>query len=212
MSASNEYYRAAMQHLEECEAITGSSNLYDRVRIEIKAVTGGDTQLAEFYAQQVAGWSKDKNPYRIDLLLMKCAELDIEPTPTIKQLAAKVAASRFTDSPAGTPAKLIKDSAKHQLFIVMLNLIYAGASIGEAASKAAAWGESEWKFKPYKASTLQKDYEDAYKKRNEHGQTYEDDYFNNWDEFKTECAKKYWKEMREKMPQAGYELEGTRRR
>lgn len=212
---------ARLEHLEKISANLGMSDkaLEDvqRVRLEVSFVTAGNSTLANFCAQHVHEWYVDatspKNPYHLDIVFTACAQHGVEPTPTIIRIMAEIAIARMSGDLSGTADKLLKANIRGQLFLIMLNLIHAGDTKKDAASKAAEWANRKFPDqKLYKASSLEKAYEKAFRTLSYDGQTQEQMYFESWDKWKTEEAKIFWQQARQNMPLAGPELTGARHR
>lgn len=212
---------AQLERLEKISANLGRNNkaLEDaqRVQLEVSFVTAGNSALADFCAQHVYQWYVDinspKNPYHLDMVFAACAEHGVEPTPTIIRIMAEIAIARMNGDLSGTADKLLKTNIRGQLFRIMLNLIHAGDTKKDAASKAAEWASRKFPDqKLYKASSLEKAYEKAFRTPDYSGQTQEQMYFESWDKWKTEEAKTFWQQARENMPLAGSELTGARHR
>lgn len=186
----------------------------ERVAIELRHVTksSSGSAIANHCAQHVYEWFKDKNPHHIDMVMMTCSDNGIEPTPTIIKLAAKVATSRVTSELSGTSDRIIKENVKGQVFRLMLNLIHTGATLSEAADKAAQWRRDNYpNIKDFKASSLNKEYTKHFRKADQSGETQEEYYFKRWDKYKTEATKDEWERIRKGLPLAEDDLLGTRR-
>lgn len=212
---------AQLERLEKISAGLGRRNkaLEDaqRVRLEVSFVTAGNSTLANFCAQHVYEWYVDiksrKNPYHLDMVFAACDEHGVEPTPTIIRIMAEIAIARLRGDLSGTADKLFKANIRGQLFRIMLNLIHAGDTKKDAASKAAEWANQKFPDqKLYKASSLEKAYEKAFRTAKNNGQTQEEMYFESWDKWQTEATKELWQKARKSMPLAGPELTGARHR
>lgn len=221
LDVSDPWFSERMAELERVEGISATiSDSYkrysdaERVKLELSMLEVGNPLLSNFCAHHVYEWQKDKNPHHIDLVFFVCAEQGIEPTPTLIKIMCKVAKSRMFDSPAGTPDKLLRANIENQILRIMLNLVHAGDTLQNAASKAAEWAREQFPArKPLKASTISKYYEGAFRKPIDRtGKTQEEMYFANWDKWKTEEASQFWLRASETMPLADSELTGVRRR
>ncbi|RBP69597.1 hypothetical protein [Marinobacter nauticus] len=221
LDLNNQYYQARVSQLDKLKAIAERHNLpqrpglddAERVMVEITAASGGNSILANFCADHVLKWYSDKNPHRIDLAFSTCLDYDVEPTPTLIKLMAKVATARLNGELSGTPDRLMKENIKGQAFRIILNLVHAGDTLQSATSKAAKWCRDNYPDqKTPKASSLSKDYEKAFRKPDGSGQTQEQRYFASWDKWKTDEAKAFWGNAKDNMPLADSELTGARRR
>lgn len=222
LDVSTDYFQKRLAEQKRLDEISESLGSYDRkthvperVRLELKSATADYDLLGmvNFCTQHVYEWFIDRNPYHIDLVIMVCADHGIEPTPTIVQLAAEVARSRFHNSPSGTPDSLLKEHAKRQAFTLMMNLIYNGASLKEAARKAAQWRRDTYPdLKSGKASSLDKEYSALFRQRGYEGLTTEQRHFQLWDEHLPHDWREYWKRVRTLLPLADDDLTGVRHR
>jgi hypothetical protein len=181
-----------------------------RVREEVGQLS--TPEIARSCSEHIFQWFKDKNPYRIDAVLVICADNGIEPTPSIIKLATKVAGSRMFGAPSGSAKKLVKESIKSQVFKLMLNLIHHGETIESAADKAAQWKRDSFpEVKDFKASSLQKEYSAKYRTKDNEGETLEEFYFSRWDKHQTNQQKTQWLKIRQCLALADDDLIGTRR-
>lgn len=204
----------ALKHLEGISARLGTAKpalqTAQRVMYELKHIA--EPVLAMFCADHVYEWHQDKNPHHIDMVMMVCDENSIEPTPTIIKLAAKVAQARMTGDPAGKPDKLLKENIKRQVFRLMLNLIYAGETLKDAADKAAQWKRDNYPgTHDFKASTLDKEYTQRFRSVHPDGMTAEEFYFKAWDRYSTELTTLHWAKIKNALPFADDDLLGVRR-
>lgn len=222
LDVSTEYFQQRLAEQQRLDEISKRLGMLDRklsisesVRIELQAATKDhyvSIVMANFCSQHVYEWFTDHNPHHIDLVMMVCADHGIEPTPTIIELAAEVARSRFNGTPSGTADNLLKEHAKRQAFTLMMNLIHNGASLNEAASKAAEWLRKTYpQFKPRKASSLNKEYTEIYRQPGYEGLTTEARNFQIWDEHSPADWREYWRKARSLLPLADSDLTGERR-
>lgn len=203
-----------LKHLEEISSRLGTEKpalqTGQRIMYELQHIA--DPILARFCAQHVYEWYADSNPHHIDIVMMICDENGIEPTPTIIKLAAKVARSRMTGGPSGTAENLKKENIKRQVFTLMLNLIYAGELLKDAADKAAQWKRDNYPYtQDYKASTLNKEYAQKYRRAGPDGLTTEKLYFEMWNRHGNELRKSEWQKIGSGLPLADEDLIGMRR-
>lgn len=220
LDLNGDYYCKAMEDFNRYREVVEKHGLAkphvltaERVMIEMNALTNGDTVLSNFCASHVLEWYKDKNPHHLDMVYSACIQGGFEPPPTVVSVMGKVTAARINGDPSGSPDKIIRNNFKGQALIVMLNLIYAGADLKEAASKAAHWHNTTFTdIAKRKASSLDKDYSKIYRQCGINGQTLEQEYFNNWDKNKTKEANAYWEKARATMPEADEETKGVRHR
>lgn len=219
LDTSNEAYKQTIKNHNACYAAMSKSaentilEKSERVQIEMQGITGGDIALATFFAIHVYDWYKTKNPYNIDLLFLTCNQMAIEPPPSLVSVMVEVAAARINGDLTGTPDKIIRKNQKQQVYRLMLNLIYSGASLSVAASKAAVWFKEEFpEQKPFKASSLNKDYAAEFRKKDSKGETMESFYFSRWDKYQTEEVRQQWQKDLESLPEADEELKGVRDR
>lgn len=204
----------ALEHLEGISARLGTAKpalqTARRVRYELGHIA--EPILAMFCADHVYEWHQDKNPHHIDMVMMVCDEHGIEPTPTIIKLAAKIARSRMTGDLSGTPEKLLEENIQGQVFRLMLNLIYAGETLANAAIKAAQWRREHYpNNKKYKASSLDKEYTKRFRSVGPDGMTAEEFHFKVWDRYSTELTKSHWATIKNALPFADDDLLGMRR-
>lgn len=215
LDVSSDYFQARLKEQAELERISGNLDnvrpdldAATRVQLELKSATARYEllPLVYFCAQHVYEWFIDKNPYHIDLVMMVCADHGIEPTPTIIKLASDVARSRMMGAPAGTPDKILKEHAKRQTFTLMMNLIFAGATLAEAADKAAQWWRNTYPdMDTGKASSLAKEYSRLYRPETE------EQHFSLWREHLPDDRRDYWQKVLEILPLADADLLGRRR-
>lgn len=151
-------------------------------------------------------WCKEKNPHCLDLLAMACEQFNFVPPPSVTKLLAEAATLRIDGYPSGTANKLLNENAKHQALRLMANLIYSGATLKTAASKAAQWHHDTFPdLKQQKASSLEVYYVKEYRKLG----------IEKW-LFEARDARPeindQWSSILNQLPLAKYELEGVRRR
>ena len=222
LDLSTEYFQQRLAEQKRLDEIGKRLGMFDRelsisarVRIELQSATKDyfvHVVLANFCAQHVYEWFTDRNPHHIDLVMMICADHGIEPTPTIIELAAEVARSRINGSPSGTAENLLKEHAKRQAFTLMMNLIFNGALLTEAADKAAQWLRDTYPdIKPRKASTLNKEYTELFRQPDYEGLTTEARHFRIWEAHLPADAREYWQKIRTLLPLADDDLIGSRR-
>lgn len=215
LDVSSDYFQARLREQAELERISAKVNhgrpdltAATRVQTELKSATEKYEllPLVYFCSQHVYEWFIDKNPHHIDLVMMVCADHGIEPTPTIIKLASDVARARMTGELSGTPDKILKEHAKRQTFTLMMNLIFAGATLAEAADKAAQWWRNTYPdMDTGKASSLAKDYSRLYRPETE------ERHFSLWREHLPDDRRDYWQKVRAILPLADAEILGVRR-
>lgn len=222
LDVSTEYFQQRLAEQKRLDEISKRLGMFDRklsiskrVRIELQSATEDyfvHVGMANFCSQHVYEWFIDRNPYHIDLVMMVCADHGIEPTPTIIELAAEQARSKFNGSPSGTAVDLLKEHAKRQTFTLMMNLIHNGASLKEASSKAAQWRRNTYPdMARLKASSLEKEYTKIYRQPGYEGLTTEARHFQIWDEHSPADWREYWRKARTLLPLADSDLTGERR-
>lgn len=203
-----------LKQLEEISARIGTANkatqTAERVLYEVGQIA--PPEVARNCGEHVFQWFTDKNPYRIDAVMVICNEQGIEPTPTIIKLATEVAKSRTFGQLAGRSDKLIKESIKSHVFKLMLNLIYHGESLKDAADKAAQWKRDNYPdIKDFKASSLEKEYSGKFRRKTKFGDKLEDFYFARWDKYQTAQQRAQWLRITNDLPIADEDLLGVRR-
>lgn len=177
------------------------------VSLEIEFVSDWESGLK--VANMAAKWVKHRNPYYLDLALTYCHQHDIPATPTLWRLLGKLAQSRINgEELPGTPDKILRENAKEQTLVEMVNMIYHGSTLVAAASKAAyRYAEIYPEMVPYKASTLQVEYVKRYRKTGVEAKMVK-----GWDALGVpEEKRQRWREIVRDLPEAGPHLKGERR-
>lgn len=190
-------------------------------------------ELARSCTGYVAQYIETGNFYFLDLALIACADKGIAPTPTLLRLLRVVAAKRLDGYAEGTAEKALAPMRKAHALYLMANLRFRGHSLKAAAIYAAGWyndtygcaraaTQGLWKFHTYKASTLEKEYEKAFKKDRteelkftafygEKGKDLESLLFDRWKRWEDENNEKLWVDVIKGLPQLSDEHLGKRR-
>lgn len=180
---------------------------YEYVKLEVQFTAGWDAGMA--VGNLAYRWMTERNPHYLDLAMTFCHQHSIPPTPTLWRLLGELAEMRINGAePLGNPEPIIKDYFKGDILTLMLNLIYHGATLEEAASKAAAqYVKRHPGVKPYKASTLQRDYVKKFRKTG-----MEAEYFDSWNKGDMPNDwREQWRKIRDLLPEADPDLKGERR-
>lgn len=151
-------------------------------------------------------WKETKNPHYVDAAICICAEEKVTPTESIVAEVGKVAMLRLKGSPAGTSDKVFKDGLLDKLLTLMMNLHVAGFDLPPAARKAQYWHQQVLGKRHYKASTLQKRYEDRV--QNTGYERFFKEHVSQWEHW----HKPTWTKIGEAMPMAPEHESGVRRR
>ena len=164
-------------------------------------------KIMGFYKQ----WTETRNPHYLDWIQLILIQCNATPSPMLCNIFAEGAALRLSGSVAGTPEKIIKDSAKAYAFRVMMNLIYAGSTLESASIKAAFQVQAIFKtVKPYKASGLEKAYVKEIRATG-----LETEHFEAWDQStalrEDEGSIAFWNDAKESWPECDDDLTGFRR-
>ncbi|MDR5900356.1 hypothetical protein QC823_15430 [Halomonas vilamensis] len=213
---------------------------YEYAKLEARHALGWDE--GDIVAGLIYRWLTVRNPYHIDLAVMYCHQHGLLPPPVLWRYVGEVATKRFNgDAPTGTPEKITREQIKTNALLLMANLICHGDTDEKAASKAAAhYAELYPSMKPYKASTLLKEYPKRWRKPYERSPfhpdelkkaadalgmevdlsnlptppaTMEEAHFQNWREqgFIPDEWREQWRQLRKQLPEADPDLTGERR-
>lgn len=138
--------------------------VYEMVLLELKQVIWPDLTVYGI-ANALADWIKTKNQTYLDLAISACDEVGISPTTTIQKQSAIAAKRRLAGEVIGSSKSVLNAKRKSSCYVLMIRLIYVGATTREAARKAQLWAKQRWpNERPPKASTLEKGYEVDIKK------------------------------------------------
>lgn len=199
-------------HLEELwvarEAAGVATSSSEKLQLALLGeieILGGDISLGFRIVEHVERWRAERNAAHIGYAITLCRYAGVPTPPTLKDEAVAVAIAQYEGrADAGSPAKFAKDEAKAWAFHIMAGLCAAGASIEEAASKAAALVARNVPAEAaYKASVLGKQYAAAWKVSGAE----------EW--LKTEVSNDPdilagWADLRASLPVADYDREGSR--
>lgn len=181
-----------------------SVKLWETVRDELGPKMPFPQMMA--VANLMRAWKDTKNPYYVDAAVSICSDCAVTPTPAILDAMATVARLRFDRAPAGTADKVKKEALHDKLLTLMMNLVVAGCELPLAARKAQHWQQKAYGVRHYKASTLQKHYEDRVK--NTGFEKFFKDYVGQWEHW----HKPTWTKIGDAMPEAPEHESGVRRR
>jgi hypothetical protein len=210
-----EYIRLRPQHdrLRRISDGLGTSKpdlqFFELVRLEVGMLL--EPMQALHFAKLAYHWRQKKNPYISDLIALGCRQYGILPPPSLQCVIDEAADLRFNADPAGTAESLLNDNAINQAYM-MMDLIYHGDTLAEAASKAAQWKRNAFKgLKQTKASVLQKYYVKNIVKTGR-----QDEYFSVWKRQEStgddDGRREGWLKARQSLPTADYDLQGVRNR
>lgn len=228
------------EKLEELTPERKARKEYAYAKLEARHALGWDE--GDIVANLIYRWLTERNPYDIDLAVMYCHQHGLMPPPVLWHYVGEVATKRFNgEAPAGTPEKITREQIKTNALLLIANLIFYGDTLEAAASKAAAhYAEQCPSIKPYKASTLQREYVKHWRKRYKPSlfhpdelkkaadalgmevdlsdmpappATMEEEHFQNWREqgFIPDEWREQWRQLREQLPEADPDLTGERR-
>ncbi|QSR35218.1 hypothetical protein CFI10_09450 [Marinobacterium iners] len=212
----NPDYVLHAERLAHCERVAEElgmadpdTQLYDRLSLELTFLA--PFEVAQIVVDYACKWRKTRNPHYVDYAVAVCFESGIQISPTLQQVISEVALARVNGALSGTPEKIMRESAKLYAFRVMANLIFAGCTLKAASKKAAFQVAGIYKMlKPFKASTLEKEYVDDMRKPG-----LESEYFSRWEkhteEREAEGSAQFWRDAAAKWPEVGSDLTGERR-
>ncbi len=103
----------------------------------------------------VARWIETGNPHYADDAVAYCDANDLPVSTVLRKVLAKAAEKRRN----GNATAAMREGVKAEAFRIMANLIIHGASVPQAASKAARLINTSQGFAIRKASSLEKQYE-----------------------------------------------------
>lgn len=171
MSENNPSFEQQKAQLEREWAIADSIDLpvpdymkvYEMVLLELKQVIWSDLTVYGI-ASALADWKKTRNQTYLDLAIIGCEEAGISPTETIQKESALAAKRRLEGGVAESPIKILNAKRNHACYMLMMRLIYVGATLAEASRKAQWWAKKKWPDdRLCKASTLERGYTDNIK-------------------------------------------------
>lgn len=221
-------FQEAMEQLTELYQINNPDGfdsdpryICQKIQIEVGHLTherGFDSHCANQVYDYYTGKARSKNnALIIKYIQVLFAERSLELTPTLLDIVEEVALREWSESTFDKPNFVEKKALKNEAYKIILNLIYAGDSLEDAASKAAYHISHNLcdGHEPYKASSLMRGYEEYFRKRKKDKfgnelPSQEDVYFGGWDKFQDQSDKDYWAKARETMPLASPELTGVR--
>ena len=197
-------------HSIEDECGSKSQQEKDREKAAVEARIEGGLDAQRTISELIRKWLTDRNPYSLDLALVYCYQNNMRIPPTLQRFIGELASKRVDgEQPAGTPDKILNQNAKHMTLTFMANLIFHGATLPEAASKAAAHHARKYPgLKHHKASTLHRYYE-AFRRDGEESRL-----FAAWerqDVRMPEGWRNQWQEIRDSTPESSEENKGERR-
>jgi hypothetical protein len=212
-------YLKQLRELENVWRISASIRTVDKdlqlselVRLELGFLVS-ELRHAIDISELAYKWSRERNPYLVDLIVIVCNRLGIEPPPSLLRVITEAATLRFNGDPAGTSAQIKKESALSHTYNLMLNLIYHGATLADAASKAADWKKNWYgHLRQTKASTLQKNYQRIFIDTNRQQARF--DIWNRHESIgaEDEGVREAWIKLAESLPKADADLTGVRNR
>ncbi len=152
----------------------------------------------------VQRWIETGTPSYLDDALIYCEINNLPVTSELRKHLASGASARI----GGKTTKALREGYKDKAFLLMVNLIFHGASLREASGKAAVWISSQNLGYTVKASSLEKDYPLKYRQ----GQpSLEEEFHNEW---RTNPQPEYdagWERIRKELPEPSDEERGERR-
>jgi len=211
-------YLSQLRELENVWRISASINAGNEalqrselVRLELGFLVS-ELRHAIDISELAYKWSRERNPYLVDLIVIKCKQLGIEPPPSLLKVITDASTLRYSGDPAGTVSQIERESALSHAYNLMLNLIYYGDTLADAASKAASWKKKHYKhLRPTKASTLQKNYQKNFIDTNEQQAR-----FDVWKRHESigadEGRREAWSKLADSLPKADAALTGIRNR
>lgn len=158
-----------------------------------------------FYARQ---WFSTKNPHYIDAAFVLCRDKGIAPPPTLTRLMFEVAAIRMGDGVRlGTPKRIRDDAVLGEALRITCGLHLTGLPLATATSKAARYIADIQLGKTYKASTLEREYADKFRR----GEPSLEAIMRNGWERMNEANRQEWARLGRELPDADDDLQGYRR-
>lgn len=205
-----------MNHIDEHEEYLAVRNGVGKALVERMEgpLTGDHVQAIDVASIQIAShisaWRLDRNPYHVDLFLTACRRFGIAPPSAASDAITEVAMLRIEDRlPPGSRSQVVRDIALERAYMLMMNLKFHGATMPEAASKAARWLNDYYpglKPTPYKASGMQRQYEKGWGKAG-----HEKTLARLWKLEPSEQARQFWLHLRDILPDSEEENIGNRR-
>jgi hypothetical protein len=153
-------------------------------------------------AHLVMRWKESNQDSFLDVAIQFCDDKDLPILNELREYLAEAARGRNPYY----ETKAFLEGVKGQAFLAMAQLIYQGATLAEAAGKAAAWMFDNGT--PMKASTLEKQYTAKFRSGAEPLETV---YFEGWDAYDAPEIDKAQIEQRESLRWPTEEEVGNRR-
>lgn len=190
----------------------------EKVMEEVEYLTG-DVLFMHYCGDAVKRFYEGTPHQKGNVMLIKdlqvhFEDLNLELTPTLYDIVSEVARKELE---LGKGAKSLENfNTKSYLYVLMLNFIYSGDTLANAASRAAERGRQIFPERsPPKASSLIKGYEQAFcKKRIDRfgfeRPSEEQMYFGIWDKTQSQERKDQWKQILRDWPLADDDLRGVR--
>lgn len=179
----------------------------DTVRMEMTDVGGLD--IGRVMGELACSYVKTKNVYFMDQALLICADRKVQPSHTLLSYIVDAASRRMSGNPlhGATPAKVTLPLEKNHVLMLMANLIFHGATLREAASKAARYHNDRYQTsKTRKASSLESDYTTDFRNSG-----LEKNLFENWKRNKTAEINAQWDALRKTLKEGRTAEIGERR-
>lgn len=205
LNHQREFIRNGWRISTECgNPPSEAEKAFDMVRLEMGFLQP-DLMLAITVANYASDWLRTGNPYNLDFAKLLCQRAGINPPPYLAELDARVSEQRIEGSlRGGTAAQIKKENARNFAFNLMSCLGAAGATRAESASKAARALAQSGASHKFKASTLEHEYPDNWKRLELDRKAY-------FLEPGNEGLLKTWQHLRTILPDADEELKGNRR-
>lgn len=168
--------------------------------------TGAQRKAVSEIVARAAEWERTSNPFFIERAFEHAVHAALPITATLSVEMVEAIKLRREGS-KGSWGQVVRWEWKPRAYLVMCNLIFHGSTLEDASAIASPWLERRSKTRLFlKASTLQKDYADDWRKTG-----IEADLHELWSAKNSQKERSDWVDFAKKAERATRQMIGTRR-